>query len=219
MARRKPVSAATKAKISAALVGNKNAFQGGPREKLTKRTQVSNINARTKAKAAAGLLTPEQLSRRQAVAKRLRSQARREEALGKGPSGAIPQMGSTPSGTSPNPRRIKTLSDEKARRSTASATSQRATRAKNTGVHVDRTGHPLVGGLPDRTSPRSDSTGLAGGGPDRSKKPAIQNSQPGDARAIGIRPGSAGVVADILDILSLGSGVRINPSRKRRRSN
>ena len=177
---RKPVSAVTRAKISAALVGNKNAFQGGPKQKISKRTQVSNINSRTREKAAAGLLTADQVARRQAVAKRLRHQARREEALGKGPGGAIPQMGSTPSGTSPNPRRIKTHADEVTRRTSTRSASQKSTRAKNNGVQlrvqIDRTGHELVGGLPDRTSPRRDQTGLAAGGSDRSRKTAIQSA-------------------------------------------
>lgn len=213
---RKPVSAVTKAKISAALVGNKNAFQGGPKQRIDKRTQVSNINARTKAKVAAGLLTPEQAARRQAVAKRLRHQARRDEALGKGPGGAIPQVGSTPSGTSPNPRRIKTHADETVRRSSKRTAAEKSTSAKNTGVQarvatrektvdaaihsqskargsspehdrflndLESQGVKITGGSKKRvaqrraagTSKPDKSTGLAGGGADRSRKSSIQS--------------------------------------------
>lgn len=74
------VSAATKAKISASLRGNKNAFRGGPRQKLSSRQKVANINARTKANRLN--LSDAQLKQRAAVAKRLRARARAEEANG-----------------------------------------------------------------------------------------------------------------------------------------
>ena len=71
-------SAATKAKISASLKGNKNAFRGGPKKPLTTRDKVANINAAAKRKQFN--LTPEQLERRRKVAQRLRGIARKEEA-------------------------------------------------------------------------------------------------------------------------------------------
>jgi hypothetical protein len=71
-------SAATKAKIAASLRGNKNAFRGGPKKRLTSREKVANINARTKANKVN--LSDAQLRQRAAVAKRLRSRARAEEA-------------------------------------------------------------------------------------------------------------------------------------------
>jgi hypothetical protein len=78
----KSVSVATRAKISRALKGNKNAFQGGSKPRLSTRQKIANINAAAKAKKAN--LSSDQIARRQAVAKRLRAQARREEALGGG---------------------------------------------------------------------------------------------------------------------------------------
>lgn len=71
-------SAATKAKISLSLKGNKNAFRGGPKRKLTAREKVANINARTTVNKAR--LSDEQLVRRRKVAQRLRVQARKDEA-------------------------------------------------------------------------------------------------------------------------------------------
>jgi hypothetical protein len=76
------VSASTKLKISQALRGNKNAFSGGSKRKLSTREKIANINAKAKAKKAN--LSSDQIARRQSVAKRLRAQARREEALGGG---------------------------------------------------------------------------------------------------------------------------------------
>lgn len=79
----KSLSAATKLKIARSLKGNKNAFRGGPKKSgLSTRQKIANINAATKAKKAN--LSSDQIARRQAVAKRLRAQARREEALGGG---------------------------------------------------------------------------------------------------------------------------------------
>lgn len=78
----KSLSAATKLKIARSLKGNKNAFKGGPKARLSTRQKIANINAATKAKKAN--LSTDQIARRQAVAKRLRAQARREEALGGG---------------------------------------------------------------------------------------------------------------------------------------
>jgi len=75
---RKPVSLATKAKIAASLRGNKNAFRGGPKKRLSNREKVANINARTKANKLN--LSDAQLRQRAAVAKRLRARARAEEA-------------------------------------------------------------------------------------------------------------------------------------------
>lgn len=72
------VSAATKAKIAASLRGNKNAFRGGPRQRLNSRQKVANINAHTKANRLN--LSDAQLKQRAAVAKRLRARARAEEA-------------------------------------------------------------------------------------------------------------------------------------------
>lgn len=82
----KAVSAATRLKISRALKGNKNAFSGGSKKKLSTRDKIANINAATKAKKAN--LSSDQIARRQSVAKRLRAQARREEALG----GGVPEV-------------------------------------------------------------------------------------------------------------------------------
>lgn len=82
----KAVSAATRLKISRALRGNKNAFSGGSKKKLSTRDKIANINAATKAKKAN--LSSDQIARRQSVAKRLRAQARREEALG----GGVPEV-------------------------------------------------------------------------------------------------------------------------------
>jgi hypothetical protein len=73
-------SAATKAKISASLRGNKNAYRGGPKKRLTAREKVANINARTKANKVN--LSDAQIRQRSAVAKRLRARARIEEANG-----------------------------------------------------------------------------------------------------------------------------------------
>lgn len=84
---RKPVSAATKLKIARSLKGNKNAFKGGPKKRLTTREKIANINAATKGKKMN--LSSDQVARRQAVAKRLRAQARREEALGGGTPGEM----------------------------------------------------------------------------------------------------------------------------------
>lgn len=78
----KSLSAVTKLKIARSLKGNKNAFKGGPKARLSTRQKIANINAATKAKKAN--LSSDQIARRQAVAKRLRAQARREEALGGG---------------------------------------------------------------------------------------------------------------------------------------
>lgn len=72
------VSAATKAKIAASLRGNKNAFRGGPKQRLTQRQKVANINAHTRENKAN--LSDAQLRQRSAVAKRLRARARAEEA-------------------------------------------------------------------------------------------------------------------------------------------
>lgn len=80
------LSAATRLKISRSLKGNKNAFSGGPKKKLSTRDKIANINAATKAKKAN--LSSDQIARRQSVAKRLRAQARREEALG----GGVPEV-------------------------------------------------------------------------------------------------------------------------------
>jgi hypothetical protein len=84
----KALSAATKLKISRALRGNKNAFSGGSKRKLSTREKIANINANTKAKKAN--LSSDQIARRQSVAKRLRAQARREEALGGGVPAQLP---------------------------------------------------------------------------------------------------------------------------------
>lgn len=81
------LSAATRLKISRSLRGNKNAFSGGPKKKLSTRDKIANINAATKAKKAN--LSSDQIARRQSVAKRLRAQARREEALGGGNPGEL----------------------------------------------------------------------------------------------------------------------------------
>jgi hypothetical protein len=126
MARRKPVSAATKAKISASLRGNKNAFQGGPK-KLTAREKVANINARNKG------LSPEQSARRTAVAKKLRAQARREEALGtdRGPAGHLPKMGEQ---TTPTPGKLHTHSEEKQLRAKAASDTSKSKSASSSGV-------------------------------------------------------------------------------------
>lgn len=78
----KSLSAATKLKIARSLKGNKNAFKGGSKARLSTRQKIANINASTKAKKAN--LSSDQIARRQSVAKRLRAQARREEALGGG---------------------------------------------------------------------------------------------------------------------------------------
>jgi hypothetical protein len=72
------VSLATKAKIAASLRGNKNAYRGGPKKRLSHREKVANINARTKANKAN--LSDAQIRQRSAVAKRLRARARAEEA-------------------------------------------------------------------------------------------------------------------------------------------
>lgn len=72
------VSMSTRLKISAGLKGNKNAFRGGPKAKLSTRDKIANINASNKAH-----LTPDQRARRSSVAKRLRAQARKEESIGK----------------------------------------------------------------------------------------------------------------------------------------
>lgn len=83
----KALSAATKLKIARSLKGNKNAFKGGPKAKLTTRQKIANINAAAKANKAK--LSSDQIARRQSVAKRLRAQARREEALGGGNPGTM----------------------------------------------------------------------------------------------------------------------------------
>lgn len=84
----KKLSAATRLKISRSLKGNKNAFSGGPKKSpLSTRQKIANINAATKAKKAN--LSSDQVARRAAVAKRLRAQARREEALGGGNPGTM----------------------------------------------------------------------------------------------------------------------------------
>jgi hypothetical protein len=72
------LSATTKAKIAASLRGNKNAYSGGPKKRLTSREKVANINARTKANKLN--LSDAQIRQRTAVAKRLRARARTEEA-------------------------------------------------------------------------------------------------------------------------------------------
>lgn len=72
------LSVTTKLKIAASLKGNKNAYRGGPKKRLTTRQQVANINARSKANKAK--LSDAQLRQRQSVAKRLRARARSEEA-------------------------------------------------------------------------------------------------------------------------------------------
>lgn len=82
----KSLSAVTKLKIARSLKGNKNAFKGGPKARLSTRQKIANINASTKAKKAN--LSSDQIARRQSVAKRLRAQARREEALG----GGVPEV-------------------------------------------------------------------------------------------------------------------------------
>jgi hypothetical protein len=74
------LSAGTKAKISASLRGNKNAYRGGPKKRLTSREKVANINARTKQNKVN--LSDAQIRQRSAVAKRLRARARIEEANG-----------------------------------------------------------------------------------------------------------------------------------------
>lgn len=82
------LSAATKLKIARSLKGNKNAFSGGPKKSpLSTRQKIANINAATKAKKAN--LSSDQIARRASVAKRLRAQARREEALGGGNPGTM----------------------------------------------------------------------------------------------------------------------------------
>jgi hypothetical protein len=81
---RRILSAATKAKISASLKGNKNAYSGGPkkvskpRKPLTARQKVANINAAAKKKKMT--LSPDAIERRRKVAQRLRTVARQEEA-------------------------------------------------------------------------------------------------------------------------------------------
>jgi hypothetical protein len=78
---RRILSAATKAKISASLKGNKNAYSGGPkkvRKPLTARQKVANINAASKKKKMT--LSPDAIERRRKVAQRLRTVARAEEA-------------------------------------------------------------------------------------------------------------------------------------------
>jgi hypothetical protein len=81
---RRILSAATKAKISASLKGNKNAYSGGPkrvnkpRKPLSTRQKVANINAAAKKKKMT--LSPDQIERRRKVAQRLRGIARQEEA-------------------------------------------------------------------------------------------------------------------------------------------
>jgi hypothetical protein len=74
----KSVSLATRLKIAASLKGNKNAYRGGPKARLSTRDKVANINAMAKRPG----LSAEQKSRRAKVAMRLRAQARKEEALG-----------------------------------------------------------------------------------------------------------------------------------------
>jgi hypothetical protein len=72
------VSMATRIKISRSLKGNRNAYRGGPKAKLTARQKVANINsAITKKK---GTLSQAQLENRRKAAQRLRAAARREEA-------------------------------------------------------------------------------------------------------------------------------------------
>jgi hypothetical protein len=67
------LSAATRAKISASLIGNKNAKRNG----LPTRQKVANINAALRVKRDS--LSTEQIQHRQKVAQRLRTQARKEE--------------------------------------------------------------------------------------------------------------------------------------------
>lgn len=110
----KSLSAVTKLKIARSLKGNKNAFKGGPKARLSTRQKIANINAATKAKKAN--LSTDQIARRQAVAKRLRAQARREEALGGG-----------------NPGTMKTNADE------LSATFAKSDRLKAGGLEAMRT--------------------------------------------------------------------------------
>lgn len=85
----KSVSLSTRLKIAASLKGNKNAYKGGPKKKLTAREKVANINAR---KNSANLSTEQRL-RREKVAKRLRAEARKEESLGGGVSNSTPHAG------------------------------------------------------------------------------------------------------------------------------
>lgn len=126
MVRRVP-TAATRAKISASLKGNKNAFQGGPKRKLTAREKVANINSRAAAKKMN--LSDEQLVRRRKVAQRLRVQARKEEA---GQSSR-----STPLPTPDRPSPQQTARDTEARARAKGSIPQGDMKA-NTGGTADR---------------------------------------------------------------------------------